>query len=92
MTGTSIALPRVRARLKRRKPPGPAFWRALAWVAWDVFWILWDVGAFINGIAKARPVFAAISIACGFLLALCLRYIDGPRLVREWRRWMDDDA
>jgi hypothetical protein len=81
----SIALPRVRAKRKRRKPPRPEFWRAFRWVLWDVAFAVWDLVAI--GWARwpvAMACFAAVMI-------VDFAVFSWPRFRRELDLWREDD-
>jgi hypothetical protein len=79
----SIALPRLRARRKRRKPPGPFFW-------WTLFNVIWCVAFTGFDLIEAFLRDLLFPLAFAGLQAAFLAY--WWRLFRrEWERWRRDD-
>jgi hypothetical protein len=79
----SIALPRLRVRRKRRKPPGPMFW-------WTLFNVVWCVAFTGFDLIMALLHHSALALAfAGFQAAFLTFWWHLFR--REWDRWRKDD-
>lgn len=66
------------------KPPGPPFWRALAWVVMELIVLVW----LSSSLAVDRGSWRLIDMFFLGVSVAALRH-DLPVLVREWRAWRD---
>lgn len=79
----SIALPRAKAKRKRRKPMPPKLRWLLFWVCWCAFWTGYDLVKFLGSGRMWDMILAGIMI-CWF----CTFWGD---FKREWTAWWKDD-
>lgn len=84
---SDIALPRVHARRRKIKPPGPSFWRALAFVMWDLAFTVFDL--FVAA-PDGNSVEPWLGITCAGIMVTCLVVFDWPRFRRELSKWKAD--
>jgi hypothetical protein len=80
----TVALALPKARRRRRKPPGPAFWWAFAWVVWDIGWAVFDVIA---------PPVHPMDVFCAAVMVAFLTWWPNhwAWFRRELRRWLEDE-
>lgn len=86
---TAIALPRIRVRRKKLKPPRPQFWEALFWVTlafWCIFCCTWGV---LKNIQAGLIVLVVWDGAMLGLWSWILRR-EWRTFIHEWRIWRDD--
>jgi hypothetical protein len=90
---TSIALPRIRSRRRRWKPPRPDFWLALFFVIWCIIFSIYD---FLSGGSKLDDEKTYIvligvgQIIAGIWMLWCLHWW-WRRFMREWDIWRRDE-
>lgn len=84
------ALPRLKVKRKRRKPPGPRFWWALRWLVWDVMFLGWDIVWGLMASEDGAPFLAGLFFAMAVLQALACGFF-WKIFQAELRRWLDDE-
>lgn len=84
-------LPAIKTKRKKRKPPGPGFWRALGYLVYDLFWIGWCVFWLMRYLNENKVVDIIIISLCFPVFVLLLTKRDWPQFKRELDAWLKDN-
>lgn len=87
---SAFALPRVRAKRRKIKPPGPLFWWALAWVVWDAAFATWDFTFTVLDARDGDYTMAGLMALVGCAMVWLLVKWSWPRFRRELAKWKAD--
>lgn len=84
----SIALPRIKSRRKKRKPPSKAFILAIFFIVCDCFWLGYDL---VYAITAKSPIYGMIAAAMMIACIAFPRYGAWYVFVREYTAWKKDN-
>lgn len=87
----SIALPRLRTKRKKRKPPRPQFWWTLFWVIWCAVLMVYDAMSMFDDLSAGKNFTAVMDAGAVLLMYAMLRYWYWKPFKQELELWRKDD-